>query len=215
VRYAFPAEWFGAGGLSETEISQLLDLTDIVYEHMAEVVRGEPTDAQDGAGPLLTIAVVPTVSPAGQPVSGLGAIGRKGVEINPNTLSGLKLNLSQELISDAVIHEMSHNFDLYHVWLTYGHDWAHAWTNFLIPYVQHYSRSGSLLWDADALLDKTLPDYLGQWKAAGATATWDACVRDRQQHQCPGIRPNDVWAGSYSLTPNFTDRMRSSGRWIT
>jgi uncharacterized repeat protein (TIGR01451 family) len=195
VRYAFPAEWLGVGGLSEAEIAQLLDLTDLVYEHMAEVVRGEPADAQDGAGPLLTIAVVPTVSPAGQPVSGLGAIGRKGVEINPNTLSGLRLNLSQGLISDAVIHEMSHNFDLYHVWLTYGHDWAHAWTNFLIPYVQHYSRSGSLLWDADALLDKTLPDYLGQWRAAGAAATWDACVRDQQQQQCPGIRPNDVWAG--------------------
>jgi len=195
VRYAFPPEWLGAGGLSEAEIIRLLDLTDIVYEHMAEIVRGIPTDAQDGAGPLLTIAVVPTVSPGGQPVSGLGAIGRKGIEINPNTLPGLKLNLSQGLISDAVIHEMSHNFDLYHVWLTYGHDWAHAWTNFLIPYVQHYSRSGSFLWDADALLDKTLPDYIGPWKAAGATATWDACVRDQQRQQCPGIRPNDVWAG--------------------
>jgi uncharacterized repeat protein (TIGR01451 family) len=195
VRYAFPAEWLGAGGLSEAEIKQLLDLTDLVYEHMAEVVRGEPDDAQDTAGPLLTIAVVPTVSPAGQPVSGLGAIARKGVEINPNTLSGLKLNLSQGLVTEVVIHEMSHNFDFYHVWLTYGHDWAHAWTNFLIPYVQHYSRSGSLLWDADALLDKTLPDYLGPWRAAGAGATWDACVRDQQQTQCPGIRPNDVWAG--------------------
>ena len=196
VRYAFPAEWLGAGGLSGAEIVQLLDLTDLVYEHMAEVVRGEPTDAQgDGAGTLLTIAVVPTVAPAGQPVSGLGAIGRKGVEINPNTMSSLKLNLSQGLITEVVIHEMSHNFDLYHVWLTYGHDWAHAWTNFLIPYVQHYSRSGSLLWDADALLDKTLPGYIGPWRAAGATATWDACVRDQQQQQCPAIRPNDVWAG--------------------
>jgi uncharacterized repeat protein (TIGR01451 family) len=195
VRYAFPAEWLGAGGLSETEIAQLLDLTDIVYEHMAEVVRGIPTDAQDGVGPLLTIAVVPTVSPAGQPVSGLGVIGRKGVEINPNTLSGLKLNLSQGLVTEVVIHEMSHNFDLYHVWLTYGHDWAHAWTNFLIPYVQHYSHSGSLLWGANALLDKTLPDYLGPWKAAGVTSTWDACVRDQQLQPCPSIRPNDVWAG--------------------
>jgi uncharacterized repeat protein (TIGR01451 family) len=193
VRYAFPPEWLGVGGLSEAEITQLLDLTDLLYEHMAEVVQGEPADAQGAAGPLLTIAVVPTLSPTGQPVSGLGAIARKGVEINPNTLSSLKSNLSQGLISDAVIHEMSHNFDLYHVWLTYGHDWAHAWTNFLIPYVQHYSRSGSLLWDADALLDKTLPDYLGPWKAAGATATWDACVRDQQT--CPSIRPNDVWAG--------------------
>jgi uncharacterized repeat protein (TIGR01451 family) len=181
--------------LSEAEIKQLLDLTDLVYEHIAEVVRDEPADAQDTAGPLLTIAVVPTVSSAGQPVSGLGAIARKGIEINPNTLSGLKSNLSQGLISEVVIHEMSHNFDLYHAWLTYGHDWAHAWTNFLIPYVQHYSRSGSFLWDADALLDKTLPDYLGHWRAAGAAATWDACVRDQQQQQCPGIRPNDVWAG--------------------
>ena len=196
VRYAFPLEWLGASGLSEAEIKQLLDLTDLLYEHMAEVVRGEPADAQDTTGSLLTIAVVPTVSPVGQPVSGLGAIARKGVEINPNTLSGLKLNLSQGLISDAVIHEMSHNFDLYHAWLSYGHDWAHAWTNFLIPYVQHYSRSGSLLWDADALIEKTLPDYLGPWRAAGAATTWDTCVRDQQpQSQCSGIRPNDVWAG--------------------
>jgi uncharacterized repeat protein (TIGR01451 family) len=196
VRYAFPAEWLRAGGLSEAEIAQLLDLTDLVYKHMAEVVRGEPANAQDGAGTLLTIAVVPTVSPAGQPVSGLGAIARKGVEINPNTLLGLKSNLAQGLVTEVAIHEMSHNFDLYHAWLTYGHDWAHAWTNFLIPYIQHYSRSGSLLWDSDALLDKTQPDYLGQWRAAGAAATWDACVRDQQpQSQCLTIRPNDVWAG--------------------
>jgi uncharacterized repeat protein (TIGR01451 family) len=195
VRYAFPLEWLGASGLSEAEIKQLLDLTDLVYEHMAEVVRDVPEDAQGGAGQLLTIAVVPTISSAGQPVSGLGAIARKGVEINPNTLSSLKLNLSQGLITEVVIHEMSHNFDLYHSWLTYGHDWAHAWTSFFIPYVQHYSRSGSLLWDADALLDKTLPDYLGPWRAAGVAATWDACVRDQQQQPCPGIRPNDVWAG--------------------
>lgn len=193
VRYAFPPEWLGAGGLSEAEIARLLDLTDLVYKHMAEVVRGEPADAQgDGAGTLLTIAVVPTVS-AGQPIPGLGAIARKGVEINPNILPGIKLNISQGHISEVIIHEMGHNFDLYHAWLTYGHDWAHAWTNFLIPYVQHYLRSGSLLWDADALLDKTLPDYLGPWRTAGAAVSWDACIRDQQQ--CPAIRPNDVWAG--------------------
>jgi uncharacterized repeat protein (TIGR01451 family) len=58
--------------------------------------------------------------------------------------------------------------------------------------MQYYSRSGSLLWDADALLEKTLLDYLGPWRSAGAAATWDTCVRD--QH-CAEIRPNDVWAG--------------------
>jgi len=191
IRYAFPQEWLSPGGLSDAEIARLLDLTDILYEHMTEVVRGEPLDAQD-AGPLLTIAIVPTVSSTGQPVSGLGAIGRKGVEIDPKGLANLKTNLSQGLVTETVIHEMSHNFDLSNAWLTYGHDWPHAWTNFLIPYMQYYSRSGSLQWDADALLEKTLLDYLGPWRSAGAAATWDACVRDQQ---CPGIRPNDVWAG--------------------
>lgn len=189
VRLALPDAWLGDAGLSGQQVNELLDLSDLAYAHMAEIASGEPLDND---GTLLTVAFVPSTSTTGADVDGMGLIGRKGVEINPPTLDTFKAYLAAGNVPDQLLHELAHNFDLYDLWLTYGHDWPHAWTGFLIPYTRVYSRSGSLQWDADALLEKSLVDYLGPWKAAGQTATWDACVRDQQ---CSGISPNDVWAG--------------------
>jgi uncharacterized protein (TIGR03437 family) len=189
VRLALPDTWIGDTGLNGQQVAEFLDLSDLAYAHMAEITSGEPLDND---GPLLTVAFVPSSGPSGQDVDGMGLIGRKGVEINPRTLDTFKAYLAAGLVPDQLLHELAHNFDLYDLWLTYGHDWPHAWTNFLITYTRVYSRSGTLQWDADALLEKNLVDYLGQWKAAGQTATWEACVRDQQ---CPGVSPNDVWAG--------------------
>jgi uncharacterized protein (TIGR03437 family) len=191
VRLALPDAWLTGEGLNQQQTIELLDLADLVYAHMAEIVGGEPLD-QDGQDSLLTVAVVPTLSSSGQPVDGLGQIGRKGVEINPRTLETFKTHLAVGLVPEQLLHEMSHNFDLYDLWLTYGHDWPHAWTTFLIAYTQVYSRSGSLSLDADALLAHAVEEYRTSWKQADPSLTWATCLRDQT---CAGVNPNLVWAG--------------------
>jgi hypothetical protein len=78
-------------------VNELLDLSDLAYAHMAEIVSGEPLDND---GPLLTIAFVPSTSTTGADVDGMGLIGRKGVEINPRTLDTFKAYLAAGNVPD-------------------------------------------------------------------------------------------------------------------
>src|SRR6185312_10079908 len=72
VSYLFPEDQIGVNGLSRNEIRELVDLTDVMYAHMMEIVGGEPS----GEG-LLTIALI-------NPGYDFGAkawVGKKGVEM--------------------------------------------------------------------------------------------------------------------------------------
>jgi uncharacterized repeat protein (TIGR01451 family) len=185
VRYALPNSWLGTGGLSPKDVQLLVDTTDVLYAHMKEVVGGEPT----GSG-LLTIAVVDIGTNGG-----LAFIGRKGVEVSPTTLENTKLYLFKRLVPETIIHEMSHCFDIYHDYLGYYPDWGHAWTSLLVPYLEVYSRSGSLTLDPDELLEKTTQDYTIPWYALGGGATWASCVRNGGGCEANGVKANEAWAG--------------------
>jgi uncharacterized protein (TIGR03437 family) len=185
VRYALPDSWTGSNGLSPMEVAQLVDSTDLLYAQMKEVVGGEPKG--DG---LLLIAVVDTGSHAG-----LVEIGTKRAELSLTILNDTKRYVAKGLVSDTIIHQMAHCFDIYHSYLSYYNDWGHAWTALLIPYMQVYSRSGSLTLDPDPLLDKTIQEYTTPWYGSGSRATWGNCVRNGGGCEADGVKANESWAG--------------------
>lgn len=185
VRYALPDSWTGSNGLSPKEVAELVDSTDLLYAQMSEVVGGEPRG--DG---LLLIAVVDSGSHAG-----LAEIGTKRTELSSSILTDTKLNVTKGQVSETIIHLMSHCFDIYHGYLGYYNDWGHAWTAWLIPYMQVYSRNGSLTLDPDRLLDKTIQDYTVPWYASGSRATWENCVRNGGGCEADGVKANESWAG--------------------
>jgi uncharacterized repeat protein (TIGR01451 family) len=185
VRYALPDSWTGSDGLSPKEVAQLVDSTDLLYAHMSELIGGEPRG--DG---LLLIAVVDTGSHAG-----LVEIGTKRAELSPTILSDTKSYLTKGLVSEIIIHQMAHCFDIYHDYLSYYNDWGHAWTALLIPYMQVYSRSGSPSLVPDPLLDKTIQDYTVPWYGSGSRATWGNCVRNGGGCEADGVKANEAWAG--------------------
>ena len=183
VRYALPDSWTGSEGLSPKEVAELVDSTDLIYAQMSEVVGGEPRG--DG---LLLIAVVDSGSHAG-----LAEIGTKRTELSSSILADTKLNVTKGHVSETIIHLMSHSFDIYHGYLGYYNDSGHAWTAWLIPYMQFYSRSGSLTLDPDRLLDKTIQDYTVPWYTSGAT--WANCVRNGGGCESDGVKANESFAG--------------------
>jgi uncharacterized repeat protein (TIGR01451 family) len=185
VRYALPDSWLGANGLPPQDVQQLVDSTDLLYAQMTELVGGEPRG--DG---LLTIAIVDVGTNAG-----LAQIGSKGVEISPALLDDTKSHVAKGLVPETIIHEMAHDFDIYHDYLSYYNDWGHAWTTLLISYMEIYSRSGSLTLGPDELLNQAIQDDTGLWYVLGNQATWAACVRNGGGCEANGVKANEAWAG--------------------
>lgn len=182
IRYALPSMWTGPNGLSSEEIMRLVDQTDLVYAHMKEMVAGEPA----GQG-LLTIAIVDL---GGH--DGLGLNGSKGVEISPAQLGNVREHIQAGRIPETLIHEIGHNFNLYHQYLGYYPDWNHAWTTFFITYTQYYMQEGSLILpDAEDQLETKIGEYGYDWDSLGQNASWERCVRDRN---CQGVSANEAWA---------------------
>src|SRR5581483_194803 len=182
VRYALPDSWVTTNALSTIQIRKLIDLTDIYYEEFAEIIGSEP----QGEG-LLTIAVLPTGIMAGHAGRGF-----KGIELSEAELSSVLQNLDADTLSPELIHEMAHVFEVYLLWLDLGYsDSSHAWTSFWIPFIQYYSRTGSLQLDAVSLLQKKLTEYTLPWDTSGAT--WQQCVRNG--NACTSITANTAWAG--------------------
>lgn len=182
IRYALPDSWVTSNALSTIQIRKLIDLTDIYYEEFAEIIGSEP----QGEG-LLTIAVLPTGIMAGHAGRGF-----KGIELSDTELSSVLQNLDADTLSPELIHEMAHVFEVYLLWLDLGYaDSSHAWTSFWIPFIQSYSRTGSLQLDADSLLQKKLTEYTLLWDTSGTT--WQQCVRNG--NACAAISANAAWAG--------------------
>lgn len=182
TRFALPNSWTQPGALTSTQLRKLIDLTDLTYTLLSEITAGEP----QGSG-LLTIAVIPTGNMAGHAGSN-----SRTIELSENQLGSVIQNLSSDLLSPELIHEMAHCQELYLLYLSLGYpDTSHAWTQFLIPFLQYYSRSGTLQSDANALFEKKITEYTLTWDASGAT--WAQCVRNG--NTCPNIQANNAWAG--------------------
>ena len=185
VRYALPNSWLGANGLSAQDVTQLVDSTDLLYAHMSDIVGSEP-----GGNGLLMIAVVDVGSNGG-----LAETGTRRAEISNTILDETKSYVARGLVPEIVIHEMAHDFDVYHGYLGYYDDWGHAWTSLLIPYMQVYSRNGSPTLGPDELLNQSILDDTGPWYTAGAGATWADCVRNGGGCEASGVKANEAWAG--------------------
>jgi hypothetical protein len=190
VSYLMADSMIGSNGLSRDEIRELVDLTDVLYAHMTEIVGAEP--AGDG---LLTISLLDP----GRDFGGRGWIGQKGVEMFPSYLVNDKKALSVGCLPNIVIHEMSHNFDLYNSYISHDGDNYHAWTAFLIPYVEYYSRAG-VHWKGavigpNELLDHTITGFTRPWDTAAEAYTWETCVKNGNGCWDQDIYANETWAG--------------------
>jgi len=182
VRFALPNSWTQPEALSNTQLRRLIELTDLTYVFLKEITAGEP----QGSG-LLTIAVIPTGTLAGHAGSNF-----KGVELSESELGSTIQNLNKDMPSPVLLHELSHNFDLWILYLNLGYpDASHAWTSFLIPFLQYHSRAGTLQSDAESLLQKKITEYTLDWDSTGAT--WAECVKNG--NRCPNISANNAWAG--------------------
>lgn len=182
VRFALPNSWTQSEALSNSQLRRLIELTDLTYVFLKEITAGEP----QGSG-LLTIAVIPTGNLAGHAGSNF-----KGVELSESELGSTVQNLNNDMPSPVLLHELSHNFDLWILYLSLGYpDSSHAWTSFLIPFLQYYSRAGTLQSDAESLLQKKITEYTLDWDSTGAT--WGECVKNG--NRCPNISANNSWAG--------------------
>jgi len=192
VSYLLPEDQIGVNGLSRDEIRELVDLTDVMYAQMKEIVGGEPS----GEG-LLTIALI---NP-GYDFGAKGWVGKKGVELYQGYGLRYKNDFLAGCVPNPVVHEMSHNFDLYNAYISHDGNNVHAWTGFLIPYAQYYSQAGAS-WHGNVVSPRTLLDQaididLDPWDMAGTTVSWDACVKAGSGCADREIYANETWAGNF------------------
>jgi len=192
VSYLFPEDQIGVNGLSKDEIRELVDLTDVMYAHMMEIVGGEPS----GEG-LLTIAMI---NP-GYDFGAKGWVGKKGVEMYQGYGLRYKNDFLAGCVPNPVVHEMSHNFDLYNAYISHNGNNVHAWTGFLIPYAQYYSQAGAS-WHGKVVSPRTLLDQaididLDPWDNAGTTVSWNQCVKAGSGCADKEIYANETWAGIF------------------
>src|SRR6185437_10806732 len=192
VSYLLPEDQIGVNGLSRDEIRELVDLTDVMYAYMKEIVGGEPS----GEG-LLTIALI---NP-GYDFGGKGWVGKKGVELYQGYGVRYRSDFLAGCVPVPVVHEMSHNFDLYNAYISHDGNNVHAWTAFLIQYVQYYSQAGAS-WRGKVVSPRTLLDQaididLDPWDTAGSAVSWDACVKTGSGCADREIYANVIWGGIF------------------
>lgn len=184
VEILLPDSWIGTEALSESQIRSFVDRSDLVYRQLMDLEGTEP----GGDGPLV-IAVIPDTCGWG-----CGLIGSKGLEIAD--IPRLNPILWAEIAADkgvgVLIHEMTHNFDVFWPYLYYLPGHAHAWTDFVTLYYFVYTREGQ----AGATPEEVAHDWLATTAPYfdDRTATWESCVRDGQC-EARGITANNAWGG--------------------
>lgn len=189
VRYALPDSWIdasGAHGLSPTELITLIERTDAVYGQFMELTNGEPRG--DG---LMTIAIVPSAGEGG--IQGTAILGVKTCEIAASQLTTTKASLAQGTLSDTILHEIAHTFDLYRNYLSYYLDSSHSWTDFWIPYIQYLLRMGGYSTAPEIVLQEKIYNFTARWDARATTGSWEQCVKSG--NGCEGITANAATAG--------------------
>lgn len=185
VAVLLPDSWLN--GLSREERRTFVDRCDLLYEHYKELIGEEPA----GAG-LLPIAVISQTCPGAW---GCGYIGFKGIEIVDAdwSLNPIRQELAAGKAPGVVVHEMDHNFDVFWRYLHYLPDHAHAWTDFMDPYIKIYSRMGSKDLSPNEIQHSEILKHYVPY-ISDETATWADCVRDGLC-QNRGINRNYAWAG--------------------
>jgi hypothetical protein len=100
--------------------------------------------------------------------------------------------ITEDLPSGVLEHELTHNFDLFSSWIAYTPDYAHAWTDFLSFYYFAYSRDGALDERPEEAVSYAV--RLGAPFFRDPQADWRTCV---VEGQCTdrGIYPEPAWGG--------------------
>jgi uncharacterized protein (TIGR03437 family) len=189
VRYALPESWIdvnGAQGLSPSEVVTLIDRTDSLYGQLTDLLNSELRG--DG---LMTIAVVPLAGEGG--VQGTALLGVKRCEIASGQLSATKSALAQGTLSETILHEVAHTFDLYRNYLSYYPDSSHSWTEFWIPYIQYLLRMGSYSTAPETILQEKIYNFTARWDARATINSWEQCVKSG--NGCEGVTANGASAG--------------------
>jgi uncharacterized protein (TIGR03437 family) len=189
VRYALPDSWIdpsGAQGLSPTELVTLIDRTDSLYGQLKDLVNGEPRG--DG---LMTIAVVPLAGEGG--VQGSALLGAKRCEIASGQLSATKTALAQGTLSETILHEVAHTFDLYRNYLSYYLDSSHSWTEFWIAYSQYLLHFGEYRSVPETALQEKVYSLTNSWDKRASATSWEQCVKTGSG--CDGVSANRASAG--------------------
>ena len=111
VAILLPDSWMGPAALSAEQIRSFVDRSDLVYQQFKDWEGVEPA----GEGPL-NVAVIPETCGWG-----CGLIGSKGLEIAD--IAGLNPTLWADIAAgkgvSVLIHEMTHNFDVFWPYLSY------------------------------------------------------------------------------------------------
>lgn len=190
MRYALPDSWIdgSAQSLSPTELVTLIERTDLVYEKLMDTIGGEPRG--DG---LMTIAVVPLAGEGG--VQGTALLGVKRLEITTSQLAATKAALARGTLSETILHEVAHTFDLYRNYLSYYPDSSHNWTEFWIAYSQYLLHLGDYSSAPELGLQEKAYYFTNLWDKRASSASWSQCVRNGGGCESEGITANRASAG--------------------
>jgi uncharacterized protein (TIGR03437 family) len=190
IRYALPDSWIdsSAHSLSPTELITLIERTDLAYEKMMDVIGGEPRG--DG---LMTIAVVPLAGEGG--VQGTALLGVKRFEIATSQLAATKAALAQGTLSDTILHEIAHTFDLYRNYLSYYPDSSHNWTEYWLAYSQYLLHFGDYSSAPELALQEKVYFFTNRWDRRASGSSWAQCVKNGGGCESEGITANRASAG--------------------
>jgi hypothetical protein len=172
VDILLPDSWLGPQALSEEQVHHFVDRTDLIYQYLLDMVGKPP----GGEGPV-PIAVLPKV--CGDAL-GCANVGVKGVEMaDPDEFRDrVWQEIAADVPSGVLIHELTHNFDVYWPYLAYISDGAHGWTSFISESYALFTHEGNLT-NTPEELTRVVIGYSSPF-FDDPTATWESCVRNDQ-----------------------------------
>lgn len=186
VDVLLPDSWTRPGALSAEQIQAFVDRTDVTYQHFLDLVGAHPA----GKG-RLPVALVPDVCGGALGCANLGA---KGLEMysGPELRPAFWQEIDEDVASGILVHEMTHNFDLFSSYVAFPADYPHAWTYFLTSYYFPYTWEGYLGIPTEDVV-KEWVEKTGRY-FRDPTADWRRCVRDGPC-EAKGISPELAWGG--------------------
>lgn len=182
VELLLPDGWIGGTGLSADERAGLIELADLDYQWMKQLIGREPSG--DGR---TTIAMVTNCG------YGCGWVGAKGVEVDPGqgAIDDLREHLAAGSLSNVIVHELNHNFDVFHGQLSYTSDGAHNWTGLMDGFLIVYGRLGAIGLTPEGVLKREVHERFDPYFSNPAL-NWTACLKNETCADTVGRQP---WAG--------------------
>jgi hypothetical protein len=190
VDILLPDGWLGPQALSAEQAQHFVDLTDLIYQHFLDLVGVPPA----GDGPL----VISVLHNACSGATACGNLGSKGVEVDdsPVVAPYYWQEIEADVPSAVLVHELSHNFDVFYQYLGYTQDFPHSWTDFITYYFYTYTH--------ESYVGVTSEEITQDWLTITSRyfqdpqADWQTCVRDDQCENDRYITP-ELALGGFGL----------------